>query len=58
MFSNNLLCSPVFCPQMVGGVLEAVVAVTENWSVKHRPALEAAAPPSELLDPAITLVTD
>jgi len=43
---------------MVGGVLEAVVAVTENWSVKHRPALEAAAPPSELLDPAITLVTD
>ena len=48
-FSNgySLLCSPVLVPQMVGGVLEAVSAVTENWSVKHRPALEAAVPPSE-----------
>ena len=46
---------PVLVPQMVGGAV--VAEVTENVSVRHRPALDATLP-STPATPARTLLAD
>ena len=56
MNSNDLLCSPEFVPQILGGELPFGLE-TENISVKHLEANETGLPASRTISPPMALAT-